>query len=827
MIRFFDKEVNCVTSGELTRDRLFSYFLDGNREDILCVIDEDGRYQGNITYVSLLHSTDVQGSIRTEKVVLDEHLWENGRKFFNSYQNLMEEVILLPVVDQEGQLICFACQDMDANRELRQLRELQAYRNALSFRDVFPEFDCVTIWECNELAYYFAQYLKEIGVPVSVKGSLWKYFGEWEGCETLDYRNLNIYADGTWEKSNNLRENLLRSVSAEFECIDQVYEKNIQEGWITDQAQTSENLLLWLQKQPELYLIGTGPQTQDTYDFLLEHGADIAGFVSKELDQPRQMLLGKQVCSWYEIQHSTQAVLIECTQKHSAWGAGYVDFFDYAGYYRNERCILMRDYFEVSKRSLLKHALHGRRIVLTGDSALCGRLLTYLKDQADCYYWNYQNAADEWSGCSVLSGEDITEEDICIPVFPEYFAPDDHSAGIRKKEECLKGIKESGVLNLTDYFCDTVSLIQLEHELTDREWKEHPKGIIIGAISYCCGNMFFRGVLEGHSQILMMDSGFLSDNLFSICLRLSAEKSENIAAVFWKIMEEEAEFLPAGIENLFPSREKFHKTLERELAKKDSFCSQELFTIFHLAYASMWGEAPADMTDMVIYWEPHLVPRDVCEQYAAWLYHEKVSGYIVNVVRNGTIRAGSYLNFYEHENRLTNLEIAAYWHMVDEAEPRRESYDGFQRVIVKFEDIKCKPEETLESLCQTIGISWSDTFLQTTSHGVQTSYHGTTGYDIRPVYDTYERYFSGYDRMRLVLLLSEWQAEYEYPCVDILEFSRRELQEMFVKDFRFEDMYQFHEETDRLRYKMQKMNWMHRQIQRLIFMRSTGRLILK
>ena len=165
--------------------------------------------------------------------------------------------------------------------------------------------------------------------------------------------------------------------------------------------------------------------------------------------------------------------------------------------------------------------------------------------------------------------------------------------------------------------------------------------------------------------------------------------------------------------------------------------------------------------------------------------------------------------------------------MVDEAEPRRESYDGFQRVIVKFEDIKCKPEETLESLCQTIGISWSDTFLQTTSHGVQTSYHGTTGYDIRPGYDTYERYFSGYDRMRLVLLLSEWQAEYEYPCVDILEFSRRELQEMFVKDFRFEDMYQFHEETDRLRYKMQKMNWMHRQIQRLIFIRSTGRLILK
>lgn len=827
MIRFVDKEVNCVTSGELSRDRLFSYFLDGNREDILCVTDEDGRYQGNITYVSLLHGTDVQESIRTEKIVLNEHLWENGRRFFNSYQNLMEEVILLPVVDQEGYLVCFACQDMDANRELRQLRELQAYTNALSFRDVFPEFDCVTIWECNELAYYFAQYLKEIGVPVSVKGSLWKYFGEWEGCETLDYRNLNIYADGTWEKSNNLRECLLRSVSVEFECIDQVYEKNIQEGWISDQLQTSENLLLWLQNQPELYLMGTGPQTQDTYDFLLEHGADIAGFVSKDQKKQRQMLLGKQVYSWHEIQDSQQAVLIECTVKHSAWGAGFVDFFDYAGYHRNERYILMCDYFDKPKRSLLKHALHGRRIVLTGDKALCGRLLTYLHDKADCYYYNDQNETDEWNGCSVVSREEITAEDICVPVFAEYFAPDDRCAAIKKKEACFARMTESGIRNLTDYFCDTVSLVQLEREMADQGWKEYPKGIMIGAISYCCGNMFFRGVLEGHPEILMMDSCFLSDNLFSICLRLSAEKSEHIAAAFWKIMEEEAEFLPSGIENLFPSREKFDKTLKSELAKKDTFYSQELFTIFHLAYASMWDEVSADITDTVIYWEPHLVPRDVCEQYAAWLYHEKVSGFIVNVVRNGTIRAGSYLNFYERENRLSNLEIVAYWHMIDEAEPRRESYDGYQRAVVKFEDIKCKPEETLESLCQMFEIQWSDTFLQTTAHGRESSYNGTTGYDIRPVYDTYERYFSGYDRMRLVLLLSEWQAEYDYPCVDILEFSRRELQEMFVKDFRFEEMYQFHDETDRLKYKMQKMNWMQRQIQKLISMRSAGKLLLK
>lgn len=43
MIRFCDREVNSVMQDGLTRSWLFSYFLNGKRDDTLCVTDKNGR----------------------------------------------------------------------------------------------------------------------------------------------------------------------------------------------------------------------------------------------------------------------------------------------------------------------------------------------------------------------------------------------------------------------------------------------------------------------------------------------------------------------------------------------------------------------------------------------------------------------------------------------------------------------------------------------------------------------------------------------------------------------------------------------------------------
>jgi len=817
MIRFCDREVNCVIEEGLTRGELFSYFFNNSRDDLLCVIDEKGRFIGCITYTSLLNSNNVKDSIWTEKLVLNEFIWENGRKLFCSYKKQSNEVVLIPVVNGDGQLLCFAYQDEDANREIRQLRELTICSGVLGFHDIYPEYDCVTIWECNELAFYFAEYLQKMGVPFNVKGSLWEEFGKWEKYESLDYRNMDIYAEGTWDKCTNMREYLLRSVSVEFECIDKIYEENILKGRIVDADKTLEEFILGLKKETNLFLLGTNIESQDTYDFLLEHEIDIMGFISDEQEDNQRQVVGKPVYSWYEMPDADHAVLIECTQKHSAWGFGAVDFYDYAGYHRNDRYFLVKDYYEREERSLLKHVLRGKRIVLAGDLLLCRKIYMYLKQIAVCHYWDIMDAGNFMEECQTIQGEEIVRDDICLLVVPEYFVSGNYSRDVEKKRmDCIARMREYGIVNYTDYFCETGNLLELEKSDKYKEWVNYPKGICIGAIQYCCGNIFFRSILEGHPQILMMDSCYLSDNLFFICLRLSVEKSENIACCFWKMIENELHMVSLELENMFPNRERFNQMLKYELEKKAGFTSQELFVILHLAYAAMWNDISDDISNMVIYWEPHFIQRHICEMYSKWLNMERVSGYIVNVVRNGCIRAGSYLKFWEQSGKLESLRMGHYWNMVDELEPQRKLYDGYIRIVLKFEDLKCKSEEMLEELCHNLKVEWSDILLQTTSHGEIAEWRGTSGFDLRPVYDTYEKYFSEYDRMRLMLLLHEWQIEYGYPCVDVWLFSRKELQEMLMKDFRFEGVYEYWDETGLWVYKMQKMDWMRRHMQQLI-----------
>ncbi len=821
MIRFCDREVNCVTLKELSRSILFSYFLNGSREDILCVINENGQYDGMITYNSLLNCSNIQTSILKEKLVLDNYIWENGRKLFLNNKEYNDENALVPVVNREGYLLCFAFQDKDANREIRQLRELNKCSYALNFQDVFSEYDCVTIWGINELAYSFAQYLKALGVTVHVKGEFWKELGNWGDYECLGCRNLDIYAEGTWYKKENMWEVVQRSVSVEFECVDNIYEANIEKGYIVDADINLRDFLSNLKSVNELYLLGTDILVQDTYDFLVKNGIDIKGFISDNEDEMGHIILGKPVYSRYNIEKNDQTVIIECTQKHSAWGFGLVDFFDYAGYYRNEKFFLIKDYCDGIIRNQLKHVLYGKRLVLAGDFLLCKMLYSIMIEIADCSYWNVMNDKNIIEDNEIVFSGEVTIDKICLLVLPEYFVHGSCSeeAG-RKKRNLIERITELGIVNYTDYFCHTINLIELQEKVSGEKSLNYPKGICIGAIQYFCGNIFFRGVLEGHPQIIMMDSCYLSDNIFSICLRLATRKSEEICYFFWKIIENELNAISIKMEDEFPDRKRFDEILQNEMKKKKKFTSKELFIILHLAYVAMWNKVPSNLTDMIIYWEPHFITRDVCELFAKWLNIKKASGYLINMVRNGVIRCGSYLKLGDQGGRINELRMGHYWNMIDVLEPRRECYDGYKRVVIKFEELKCEPIKILKHLCRIFDIVWSDTFLKTTAHGKIIEWRGTSGFDLRPVYDNFEKYFSEYDRMRLSLLLYDWQYEYGYPVTEILEFTRKELQEMFIRDFRFEKFYEFWNEADLWKYKVQKMNWMRIHIQQIIFLKK-------
>ena len=44
------------------------------------------------------------------------------------------------------------------------------------------------------------------------------------------------------------------------------------------------------------------------------------------------------------------------------------------------------------------------------------------------------------------------------------------------------------------------------------------------------------------------------------------------------------------------------------------------------------------------------------------------------------------------------------------------------------------------------------------------------------------------DRLRIMIFNGMWQKKYGYPYVELAQFSRRELQELFLKSYRIEDL---------------------------------------
>ncbi len=96
--------------------------------------------------------------------------------------------------------------------------------------------------------------------------------------ELPDYQCMDIYAEGTWQKPERWRENLLRSVSVEFKCIDKIYEENIRRGLIKDADSDCRILIEKVKKAENVAALGTDMEAQDAYNFLLKNGVEAACF---------------------------------------------------------------------------------------------------------------------------------------------------------------------------------------------------------------------------------------------------------------------------------------------------------------------------------------------------------------------------------------------------------------------------------------------------------------------------------------------------------------------------------------------------------------------
>ncbi len=746
-------------------------------------------------------------NILNEHVIFNEKIWKTGRKCFTGRQSSVDEIVLLPVLDREHELVCFAWQDKEANRELRMLRELEKCNGALGFEDLNPNCLSVTIHGCNELAYYFALYLQKRGICVNVEGSFWDRLGSWEYHRAIECRNYEIWAEGVHQKNNNLYEEQLRSISAEFECVNEIYEANIKAGKIRNADE--RGIIYKLRNEKEIIIRGIGTKAQEAYDWLLSNGMDIQAFLSeKARSEGRTELFGKPIVRQTELkEHFPEAVLIECSEKNSAWGFGAVDRNDYEGYERNERYFLLRDYVEVPENGIMNvvRAQQKKNIVLIGDIRLCSRLCrSWVREGIErgrIRYWDIleENKSElEQMQMPMILGGRLTKENIYMLMVPEYdsrYHITDEAAGrYRRYTEKLHAY---GIYDYTDYYSNMLQCILFakgvhldDEKLKYTEKELCPSAILLGAAPPHSGNTLIRHSLAGHPQIVMIQEvGYFNNNLYSICIRLAEVDTENILEAFWKLYGQEAG--EDTISEYFSDKRRFDWKMENLLRFRDRVTSQELFVIFHLAYEFMHGREISDLTNIVIYWEPHQWDRELVGEWSHWLGDEKVKGFLIRTVRNAYMRTGSGIR--------TEFDAGKRWESLvgsmgtdDWRQEKRKIYENWKERVIRFEDLKRYPRKELTELCEWLGIIYDDILLRTTRHG-QTAYYRnlegeSTGFGLEPIYKQYEEYFSAFDRMRLCLLDGAFQKKWGYPYISCLEFSRRELEEMFRKEFRWEKL---------------------------------------
>ena len=97
----------------------------------------------------LIESNDMDITIISEDMSVERNLWDDVRKIFRQHVSYDEaNVIMIPIMNMNSEVVCYAYQDSEANRELRMLKELEKNMDILQFKDVFPEIREVIVCGC-------------------------------------------------------------------------------------------------------------------------------------------------------------------------------------------------------------------------------------------------------------------------------------------------------------------------------------------------------------------------------------------------------------------------------------------------------------------------------------------------------------------------------------------------------------------------------------------------------------------------------------------------------------------------------------------------------
>lgn len=355
-------------------------------------------------------------------------------------------------------------------------------------------------------------------------------------------------------------------------------------------------------------------------------------------------------------------------------------------------------------------------------------------------------------------------------------------------------------------------------------WRERPLSVdeikrvcVFYFTSTHCGNALIDSLMDSHPNLLTIKEFGLSSfpSFYDNCL-----KTQSVDSFIANLLENTADkkYLPffTFFNKIYPSSDAALPDAQEFLAQlklllKDISQPTKLqwFVAFCLANALSLGRnmhsriVPAVFHALHSVWnnQPEIELGNMLE-----IYHEFPYVKVFSAVRRPDSRIAGEIK-YEMKCRelyhLENCDSFSYlfihcgaWKNIDWRRVYFDEHAHFsyhQMAVIRFEDVKRAPKETLSRLCSFLNIPWSDMLLRCTHNGAQTIYSdaGTliSDFDPAPLAPEYYRaYLNDFDRYRLELLYAQeyemWNYTPQFYCG--IAYSEQEIKSLYAVPFEFE-----------------------------------------
>ena len=242
----------------------------------------------------------------------------------------------------------------------------------------------------------------------------------------------------------------------------------------------------------------------------------------------------------------------------------------------------------------------------------------------------------------------------------------------------------------------------------------------------------------------------------------------------------------------------FFRVMTRLLPDSEKAEPIDWFKAIYIAYAGARGRKFTQRLVPMIYYDWHSYPvtyprknqeRDNTAKIQEYIYSHFKHEMIYTIVRDPLTAAGSRIDtstpkdkksyeFYKTPlDSVFGVISRPYNILLSPNDSRRENWR-----VIRFEDLKMYPHETLKKICEFFHLPWSDTLLKCTICGEENDgFMGTSGFDTAPIYKKHDKYFDGFDRYRAEYVhqndYTVWGYKLEYYTG--MKYTLKEIRAMF------------------------------------------------